>query len=155
MGRVREVVEEILTQQSQAPQVLTGTTATFGTHIDCQSYESVMMELNVGAAFNAPATLSAILYEDSANGPDTSMVPVTLANFGVITGTGQNQKFVGGIASKNFKRYLALRIQANAVGGVNPTVPLSANMLLGKAELEVVPNSPTFKLIDNAQGNLQ
>jgi hypothetical protein len=154
MGRVREVVEEILTQQMTAPQVLTGTTATFGAHIDCQSYESVMIELNVGAAFNSPATLSAILYEDSANGPDTSMVPVTLANLGLITGTGKNQIITGGIASKNFKRYLALRIQANNVGGASPTVPISANILLGKSELESVPNSPVFKLVDNQQGNI-
>jgi hypothetical protein len=150
MGQVRQVVEEILVQQMHPPVVLTGVTATFGQSVDVTGYDSAMIELNVGT-FSAPVTLSAILYEDSKDQGDTAKVPVTLANLGVITGAGVNTLKVGGIASRNYKRYLSLRLQAGQSNGANPTIGISANMLLGKANKEKVPNSPSFSLVDDGK----
>jgi hypothetical protein len=150
MGRQREVVEEILVKTMHSPKVLTSTTATFGELIDTQGYDSAVIRLNVGTNFQAPATLSAILYEQES-GADMALnlVPVTLANLGTLTGNGANQAAIGGIATKNFKRFLALRLQASASNGANPTIGVSAVMLLGKADKEVVGNNPVFNLVDD------
>jgi hypothetical protein len=148
MPRIREVVEEILVKQMHPPVVLTGVTATFGQHIDTQGFDSAIIELSVNT-FSAPATLSAILYEQDTNSGDLTLVPVTLANLGVITGSGVNQLAIGGIATKNYKRYLALRIQAGQSNLANPTIGIAANLLLGKAMKENVGNTVAFKLTDD------
>ena len=148
MFRIQELVESTLVKDMHPPVVLTAVTATFGQSVDTQSFDSAVIKLSVNT-FSAPATLSAILYEDSTDQGDLTKVPVTLANLGVITGSGANQIKIGGIATKNYKRYLSLRIQAGQSNGANPTIGISATMILGKAEKEIVSNSPVFKLIDD------
>lgn len=150
MSHIQEVVESILVKDIHPPVVLTGVTATFGQSVDTQGFDSAVVKLSVNT-FNAPATLSAILYEDSTDQGDLTKIPVTLANLGVITGTGANQLVVGGIATKNYKRYLSLRIQAGQSNGANPTIGISASMILGKADKEITAASPVFKLIDDGK----
>lgn len=150
MSRIQEVVESTLVKDMHPPVVLTGVTATFGQSVDTQGFDSAVVKLSVNT-FNAPATLSAILYEDSTDQGDLTKIPVTLANLGVITGTGANQLVVGGIATKNYKRYLSLRIQAGQSNGANPTIGISASMILGKADKEITAASPVFKLIDDGK----
>lgn len=150
MSRIQEVVESTMVKDMHPPVVLTGVTATFGQSVDTQGFDSAVVKLSVNT-FNAPATLSAILYEDSTDQGDLTKIPVTLANLGVITGTGANQLVVGGIATKNYKRYLSLRIQAGQSNGANPTIGISASMILGKADKEITAASPVFKLIDDGK----
>jgi hypothetical protein len=148
MGRTREVVEEIYSLDLHPPVVLNATTATFGNAIDTQGYDSAVIKLSVGK-FSAPATLSAILYEQEVSDGDLTLVPVTLGNLGVITGNDANRLVVGGIATKNFKRYLKLRLQAGQSNGANPTISVAASIQLGKADKEKVPNTPVFILVDD------
>ena len=148
MGTVREIIESVMVKDMHPPVVLGSTTATFGNHIDTMGFDSAVIKLSVNT-FSAPATLSAILYEQEANNGDLTLVPVTLANLGVITGNGANQLVTGAIATKNFKRYLALRLQAGQSNGANPTIGVSAQILLGKADKEPVVNGPVFQLLDD------
>jgi hypothetical protein len=148
MGTVRGVVESVLVKEMHPPVVLSAVTATFGNHIDTQGYDNAVIKLSVNT-FSAPATLSAILYEQEANNGDLTLVPVTLANLGVITGSGANQTVIGAINAKNYKRFLALRLQAGQSNGANPTIGVSATILLGSADKEPVGNAPVFNLMDD------
>ena len=146
---LRTLAEEIKVTRMHATKNLVAVTATFGNHIDTQGFASAVIQLSVGA-FSAPCTLSAILYEQETNNGDLTLVPVTLGNFGVITGNDAPQSFVGGIETKNYKRYLALRLQASQSNLANPTIGVSANLILGKAIKEPAdPGTATFNLVDD------
>jgi hypothetical protein len=142
------LVEQVKVVQAHAPVVLNSTTATFGLRADTRDYDSAVIELNVGK-YAGPATLSAILYEQETDDGDLTACPVTLGNFGELTGTS-NQVKIGGIETKNYKRYLSLRLQASQSRSANPTISVAANFILGKSDSNPVSNSAVFDVTGDA-----
>jgi hypothetical protein len=146
---IRTLAEQLKIVRMHATKTLVTTGATFGQHIDTQGFGSAVIQLNVGA-FSAPATLSAILYEQETNNGDLTLVPVTLGNLGLITGNDAPQSFIGGIETKNYKRYLALRLEGSQSRTANPTIGVSASIILGKAIKEPAdPGTAVFNLVDD------
>ena len=143
MGKAGKTIEEVKVARFHGSQVLTSNTATFGDRVDTKGYDSAMIEINVGI-LPSPCTLSAILYEQETNNGDQSLVPVTGANLGVISSSNAQSIVTGAIETKNYKRYLALRLQGNTVGGANPTIGISATVHLSRADVVPVDNTPVF-----------
>jgi hypothetical protein len=137
------LVEKVNIKAAHCPITIVSETVTFGNHIDTAGFDSAVIALSV-APFSAPATLSAILYEQEANNGDLTLVPVTGGNLGLITGNDAVQNFIGGIEVKNYKRYLALRLQGSLSRTANPTIGVAAAIILGKADVEPVSNSAVF-----------
>jgi hypothetical protein len=142
-GQIFTAIEAVAPIKLIAPTVLTSSnTVTFGAHANCGPYDSAIVRLQV-AAFSAPATLSAILYE-SDKADDASLIPVTGANFGVISGSAQEQVFTAGVECKNYKQYLSLRLQPSASNTANPTIGVCADMIFAKPDNAPVVNNPSF-----------
>jgi hypothetical protein len=113
-------------------QVLSPGTATMGDIVDTKDYDEAMIILNVGNA-NSVSTLGAYLYE-SAQKTTASMVRVTGAAFTLVNSAATAQRVaVGNIKTKNYKRFLQLRLEAGGAAGA-PTICASATAVLGKSD---------------------
>ena len=142
--QIPTLIEAVQPVKMIAPTVVsTANAATFGAHVNVSAFDSAIVRLQV-SAFGAPCTLSAKLYEQQTMDGDASLIPVTGADFGVISGSAQEQVFTAGIETKNYKQYLALRVAVSQNSGVAPTVGICADLIGGKPDNAPVVNNPTF-----------
>jgi hypothetical protein len=130
------------------PVTINSTTATYGAWVDTRDYDSAAIVLNVGQ-IAGESTLTATVYEkDSASGSgfagDTGAVAVTGASITATRASGQQSVKIGNILTKNYKRYLALRISATTSNSANPTIGAAAEIVLSSADKNPTSQTATF-----------
>jgi hypothetical protein len=139
--QIPTLIESVQPVKLYAPNLIsTGGGVSFGAHVNIANFDSAIIRLQVGA-FAGTVTLSAKLYEQQTMDGDASLIPITGADFGVITGTTTEQVFTAGIEVKNYKQYLALRLQASPTAA---TLSVCADLIGGKPDNAPVGNNPTF-----------
>ena len=139
--QIPTLIESVMPVKMYAPNILSlSSGVSYGAHVNTVAFDSAIIRLQVGA-FAGTVTLSAKLYEQQVMDGDASLIPITGADFGLITGATTEQTFTAGIEVKNYKQYLALRLQASPAAA---TIGVAADLLGGKPDNAPVGNSPSF-----------
>ena len=139
--QIPTLIESVMPVKMYAPNILSlSSGVSYGAHVNAAAFDSAIIRLQVGA-FAGTVTLSAKLYEQQVMDGDASLIPITGADFGLITGATTEQTFTAGIEVKNYKQYLALRLQASPAAA---TIGVAADLLGGKPDNAPVVNNPTF-----------
>ena len=139
--QIPTLIESVMPVKMYAPNILSlSSGVSYGAHVNTMAFDSAIIRLQVGA-FAGTVTLSAKLYEQQVMDGDASLIPITGADFGLITGATTEQTFTAGIEVKNYKQYLALRLQASPAAA---TIGVAADLLGGKPDNAPVGNNPTF-----------
>lgn len=141
--------EDVKTVVMHRAQQLFSSTATYGDMVDTLGYDSAQIVLNVGIC-KGVTTLTASVYENHTWSGDTGIIAVTGADFTAVTSqaTAQQKIQVGAIETKNYKRYLSLKLtRGDAVSGEStPTLGVSAVCILSKGDTRPTGITPTFNI---------
>jgi hypothetical protein len=138
-----KIGESTLAVVMHRAQTFDSVQVTYGDIVDTQGYDDGLIILNVGNA-HATATIGARLYENANKNID-GMALVTGAKFPLINATNRNQIHLGNIKCKDYKRFLALRLDIGGVAGA-ATIGASATAILAKGDVGPSDNTLAFDL---------
>jgi hypothetical protein len=108
--------DNVLVKKSLAPQAVTTGATVNGTGVDCAGYESLMVDVELGAIVDS-ANVSVLvkLQQSSDDGSVDTYADITGATTGAVLNAGANEPYVFDVNLSECERY----IRAVAIGGAS------------------------------------
>lgn len=121
--------ENTLVKQSIAPQAVAGAATVNGTGIDCQGFESLLVDIQIGAIADAAGkSLTVKLQESYDDGVADAYADITDATTGAILTAGDGEPYLIDVNLSERARY----IRAVAVAGADDGGLVSASFHLAR-----------------------
>lgn len=120
--------DNVLVKQSIAPQAVGAGATVNGTGIDCAGYETLIVDVELGAIADASnKTVTVKLQESSDNGSVDTFADITLATTGAVLTAGHNKPYLFDVNLSEHERY----IRAVATGGAGDGGLVAVSFHLG------------------------
>ena len=118
--------ENSLIKQTLAPQVVAAGAAVNGTGVDCQGFESALVDIEVGAIVAAANKSLTIKLQDSAD--NSTFADVINATTAAIVAAGQNKPYLFDVNLSERARYIRAVVTGGSVDGgiVSASIHLSS-----------------------------
>ena len=110
--------ESVLVKQSIAPQAVgTGATAT-GAAVDCQGFETLLVDVELGAIVDTTnISVTVKLQQSSDNGDEDAFADISGATTGAIGHSGANEPYLFDVNLSECERYIKAVATGGSAGG--------------------------------------